>query len=103
AAALACLDLLVHLGIRPENIFVSDIKGVVYESRTELRDANKAGYAQPTSARTLAELMPGADIFLGLSAGGVLKPECLAKMAEKPLILALANPAPEIKPEVPKT
>jgi len=102
AAALACLDLLVHLGIRRENIFVSDIKGVVYEGRTELMDDNKARYAQPTSARTLAELMPGADIFLGLSAGGVLKPECLAKMAEKPLILALANPEPEIMPDVAK-
>ncbi|HKU85599.1 MAG TPA: NADP-dependent malic enzyme, partial [Casimicrobiaceae bacterium] len=102
AAALACLDLLVNLGVRRENIFVSDIKGVVYEGRTELMDDNKARYAQPTSARTLAELMPGADIFLGLSAGRVLKPEWLAKMADKPLILALANPEPEIMPDVAK-
>jgi malate dehydrogenase (oxaloacetate-decarboxylating)(NADP+) len=102
AAALACLDLLVNLGIRRENIFVSDIKGVVYEGRTELMDDNKARYAQPTAARTLAELMPGTDIFLGLSAGRVLKPEWLAKMAEKPLILALANPEPEIMPDVAK-
>jgi malate dehydrogenase (oxaloacetate-decarboxylating)(NADP+) len=102
AAALACLDLLVNLGIRRENIFVSDIKGVVYEGRTELMDDNKARYAQPTAARTLAELMPGTDIFLGLSAGRVLKPEWLAKMADKPLILALANPEPEIMPDVAK-
>jgi malate dehydrogenase (oxaloacetate-decarboxylating)(NADP+) len=102
AAALACLDLLVNLGIRRENIFVSDIKGVVYEGRTELMDDNKVRYARPTSARTLAELLPGADIFLGLSAGGVLKPEWLAKMADKPLILALANPEPEIMPDVAK-
>ena len=102
AAALACLDLLVNLGIRRENIFVSDIKGVVYEGRTELMDDNKARYAQPTAARTLAELMPGTDIFLGLSAGRVLKPEWLAKMADKPLILALANPEPEIMPDIAK-
>ena len=102
AAALACLDLLVNLGIRRENIFVSDIKGVVYEGRTELMDDNKVRYAQPTAARTLADLMPGADIFLGLSAGRVLKPEWLAKMADKPLILALANPEPEIMPDVAK-
>src|SRR6476620_132458 len=102
AAALACLDLLVDLGIRRENIFVSDIKGVVYTGRTEEMDDNKARYAQPTSARTLAEILPGADIFLGLSAARVLKPEWLAKMADKPLILALANPEPEIMPDVAK-
>src|SRR6188472_4269723 len=102
AAALACLDLLVNLGIRRENIFVSDIKGVVYAGRTELMDVNKARYAQPTTARTLAEILPGADIFLGLSAGRVLKPEWLAKMADKPLILALANPEPEIMPDLAK-
>ena len=102
AAALACLDLLVGLGIRRENIFVSDIKGVVYAGRTELMDDNKARYAQPTTARTLAEILPGADIFLGLSAGRVLKPEWLAKMADKPLILALANPEPEIMPDIAK-
>ncbi len=102
AAALACLDLLVSLGIRRKNIFVTDIAGVVYEGRTELMDDNKARYAQATSARTLAELMPGTDIFLGLSAGGVLKPEFLKAMADKPLVLALANPTPEIMPDVAK-
>ena len=102
AAALACLDLLVELGIRRENVFVADIKGVVYKGRVEEMDENKARYAQPTSARTLAEILPGADIFLGLSAGRVLKPEWLAKMAPQPLILALANPEPEIMPDVAK-
>ncbi len=102
AAALACLDLLVELGLRRENIFVSDIKGVVWQGRTELMDDNKARYAQPTSARTLAEILPGADIFLGLSAGKVLKPEWLPAMGDKPLILALANPEPEIMPDVAK-
>ena len=102
AAALACLDLLVELGIRRENIFVSDIKGVVFKGRTEEMDDNKARYAQPTSARTLADLLPGADIFLGLSAARVLKPEWLAKMADRPLILALANPEPEIMPDIAK-
>ena len=102
AAALACLDLLVELGIRRENVFVSDIKGVVYQGRTEEMDDNKVRYAQPTSARTLPEILPGADIFLGLSAGRVLKPEWLAKMSDKPLILALANPEPEIMPDVAK-
>ncbi len=81
---------------------MSDIKGVVYQGRTEEMDDNKARYAQPTSARTLAEILPGADIFLGLSAARVLKPEWLAKMADKPLILALANPEPEIMPDVAK-
>jgi malate dehydrogenase (oxaloacetate-decarboxylating)(NADP+) len=102
AAALACLDLLVELGIRRENVFVSDIKGVVYRGRTEEMDDNKARYAQPTSARTLSEILPGADIFLGLSAARVMKPEWLASMADKPLILALANPEPEIMPDIAK-
>ena len=102
AAALACLDLLVDLGIRRENIFVSDIKGVVYKGRTEEMDDNKARYAQPTSARKLSDILPGADIFLGLSAARVLKPEWLAMMADKPLILALANPEPEIMPDIAK-
>ena len=102
AAALACLDLLVVLGVRRQNIFVSDIKGVVYAGRTEEMDENKARYAQATSARTLKEILPGADVFLGLSAGGVLKPEWLASMADRPLILALANPEPEIMPDVAK-
>jgi len=102
AAALACLDILVSLGIRRENIFVSDIKGVVYEGRTEEMDDNKARYMQPTKARTLQEILPGADIFLGLSAARVLKPEWLPGMAKSPLILALANPEPEIMPDVAK-
>jgi malate dehydrogenase (oxaloacetate-decarboxylating)(NADP+) len=99
AAALACLDLIVDLGFPIENIFVTDLAGVVYEGRVELMDPDKARFAQPTSARTLAEVMPGADIFLGLSAGGVLKPEMLVGMAANPLVLALANPTPEILPE----
>ena len=102
AAAIACLDLLVGLGARRENVFVSDIKGVVYAGRVEYMDDQKAKYAQPTSARTLGEIIPDADLFLGLSAGGVLKPEMLAKMADRPLILALANPDPEISPELAK-
>jgi malate dehydrogenase (oxaloacetate-decarboxylating)(NADP+) len=99
AAALACLDLIVDLGFPIENIFVTDLAGVVYKGRTELMDPDKARFAQETSARTLAEVMPGADIFLGLSAGGVLKPEMVSQMNPKPLILALANPTPEILPE----
>ncbi|HEV2220373.1 MAG TPA: NADP-dependent malic enzyme [Casimicrobiaceae bacterium] len=102
AAALACLDLLVDMGLRRENIFVADIKGVVWRGRTEEMDDNKARYAQPTAARTLAEILAGADIFLGLSAGRVLKPEWLPGMAAKPLILALANPEPEIMPDIAK-
>ncbi len=102
AAALACLDLLRSLGIRRENIFVSDIEGVVYEGRTTLMDDHKIVYAQKTQARKLADILPGADVFLGLSAGNVLKPEWLATMADKPLILALANPDPEIMPDVAK-
>ena len=102
AAALACINLLVSLGMKRENVFISDIKGVVYEGRTELMDEYKAIYAQPTSARTLAEILVGADIFLGLSAGGILKPEMLVAMAEKPIIMALANPEPEIRPELAK-
>ncbi|HTP98849.1 MAG TPA: NADP-dependent malic enzyme [Casimicrobiaceae bacterium] len=102
AAALACLDLLRGLGIRRENIFVADIEGVVYEGRTKLMDEHKVVYAQKTSARTLADILPGADVFLGLSAARVLKPEWLEKMAAKPLILALANPEPEIMPDVAK-
>jgi malate dehydrogenase (oxaloacetate-decarboxylating)(NADP+) len=103
AAALACLDLLVSLGLKAENIWVSDIKGVVYEGRKEEMDPNKARYARKTQARTLAEIIPAADVFLGLSAGGVLKAEMVAKMAGKPLILALANPEPEILPDVAKS
>ena len=102
AAALACLDLLRGLGIRRENIYVADIEGVVYEGRTTLMDDHKIIYAQKTDARTLADILPGADIFLGLSAARVLKPEWLALMAPSPLILALANPEPEIMPDVAK-
>jgi malate dehydrogenase (oxaloacetate-decarboxylating)(NADP+) len=101
AAAIACLDLLVGLGARRENIFVSDSKGVVYAGRVESMDEQKGKYAQLTQARTLGEIIQGTDLFLGLSAGGVLKPEMLAKMADRPLILALANPDPEIAPEWP--
>jgi malate dehydrogenase (oxaloacetate-decarboxylating)(NADP+) len=99
AAALACLDLLVMLGIPVENIWVSDIKGVVYEGRVEEMDPIKARYAKKTSARSLGEVIEGADVFLGLSAGGVLKQDMVKKMAATPLILALANPTPEILPE----
>ena len=99
AAALACLDLLLDLGIKKENIWVTDIKGVVYEGRKELMDPEKERFAQPTSARTLADVIAGADVFLGLSAGGVLKPEMVKQMAERPIIFALANPEPEILPE----
>jgi malate dehydrogenase (oxaloacetate-decarboxylating)(NADP+) len=99
AAALACLGLLLKLGIPRENIFVTDLAGVVYEGRTELMDEDKIQFAQKTSARTLGEIIEGADVFLGLSAGGVLKPEMVKKMAARPLILALANPTPEITPE----
>ncbi|MFC2254229.1 NADP-dependent malic enzyme [Labrys portucalensis] len=100
AAALACLDLLVHLGLRKENVFVTDSKGVVYKGRTASMDESKARYARETQARTLADIVAGADIFLGLSMAGVLKPEMVAGMAERPLILALANPEPEIRPEL---
>jgi malate dehydrogenase (oxaloacetate-decarboxylating)(NADP+) len=99
AAALACLDLLVKLGLPRENIWVTDLAGVVYEGRTELMDEDKIVFAQKTKLRTLAEVMNGADIFLGLSAGGVLKKEMVATMRAHPLIFALANPTPEILPE----
>lgn len=99
AAALACLDLMVDLGLPLENIWVTDIEGVVYEGRTVLMDPDKARFAQKTEARKLIEVIQGADVFLGLSAGGVLKPEMVAAMGRCPLILALANPTPEILPE----
>jgi malate dehydrogenase (oxaloacetate-decarboxylating)(NADP+) len=102
AAALTCLDLLVSMGLPVENVAVTDIVGVVYKGRTELMDPRKARYAIDTNARTLAEIIPGSDIFLGLSAGGVLKPEMLETMAPHPLVLALANPTPEILPELVK-
>jgi malate dehydrogenase (oxaloacetate-decarboxylating)(NADP+) len=99
AAALACLELLVDLGFPIENIYVTDLAGVVYKGRTELMDPDKERFAQDTPHRSLSEVIPGADIFLGLSAGGVLKPQMVATMAPNPLILALANPNPEILPE----
>ena len=99
AAGIACLDMLVQLGVKPEHITVCDRLGVVYNGRAEDMDADKARYARDTAARTLGEIVAGADIFLGLSAGGVLKPEMVAAMAERPIILALANPNPEILPE----
>ena len=98
AAALACLDLMVDLGLPLENIWVSDIEGVVYEGRTVLMDPDKQRFAQKTDARKLADIIQDADVFLGLSAGGVLKPEMVKVMAKRPLILALANPNPEILP-----
>ena len=99
AAALACLGLLVKLGIPRENIWVTDLAGLVYEGRAELMDDDKAVFAQKTDQRTLREAIAGADIFLGLSAGGVLKADMVKSMAAKPLIFALANPTPEILPE----
>ncbi len=98
AAALACLNLLVKLGMPRANIYATDLAGVVYEGRKELMDEDKIQFAQKTQARTLSEIIEGADIFLGLSASGVLKPEMVRKMAVSPLILALANPNPEIEP-----
>ncbi|MBV8622805.1 MAG: NADP-dependent malic enzyme, partial [Herbaspirillum sp.] len=99
AAALACLDLIVDLGFPIENIYVTDLAGVVYKGRKELMDPDKERFARETDARTLAEVIPDADIFLGLSAAGVLKPEMVKQMAARPLVLALANPTPEILPE----
>ncbi len=99
AAALACLDLLVSIGLPMDNIVVTDIKGVVYRGRTEEMDLNKARYAKETNARTLGDVIADADIFLGLSAPRVLKPEMVRKMAPRPIILALANPVPEILPD----
>ena len=99
AAALACLNLLLEIGLRRENVFVTDIAGVVYEGRTELMDPDKALFAQKTELRTLGQVIEGADAFLGLSAGNVLKQDMVRKMAAKPIIFALANPNPEITPE----
>jgi malate dehydrogenase (oxaloacetate-decarboxylating)(NADP+) len=102
AAALACLDLLQKMGLPLANIIVTDIHGVVYKGRRELMDPDKERYAKETRGRTLDDVIAGADVFLGLSAGGVLKPAMVKKMAERPLILALANPEPEIRPELAK-
>ena len=99
AAALACLDLIVDLGFPIENIYVTDLAGVVYQGRVELMDPDKERFARDTTARSLSDVIPGADIFLGLSAGGVLKPDMVQAMAARPLVLALANPTPEILPE----
>ncbi|MES2843161.1 MAG: NADP-dependent malic enzyme [Pseudomonadota bacterium] len=99
AAALACLNLLLKVGLKRENVFVTDLAGVVYEGREELMDDDKRQYMQKTDKRKLAEVMEGADVFLGLSAGGVLKPAMVALMAPRPVIFALANPNPEIAPE----
>ena len=98
AAALACLGLLLKLGMQRKNIWVTDLAGVVYEGRTELMDDDKRGYAQKTDARKLGDVIADADIFLGLSAGGVLKADMVKKMAPKPIVFALANPNPEIDP-----
>ena len=103
AAALACIGLLVKLGIPRENVWVTDLAGVVYEGRVELMDPDKAIYAQKTDARKLGEVIDNADVFLGLSAGGVLKADMVKRMAANPIIFALANPTPEITPEEVKT
>jgi malate dehydrogenase (oxaloacetate-decarboxylating)(NADP+) len=99
AAAIACLDLLVDMGLRRENVFATDIHGVIYKGRKEDMDPRRARYAQKTDKRKLSEAIEGADVFLGLSAPGVLKPAMVKRMADKPLIMALANPVPEIMPE----
>jgi len=102
AAALACVDVMVELGVRRENVFMVDSKGVIYEGRPGGYDESKARYAQKTNARTLADVVQGADVFLGCSAPGVLTAEMVKTMADKPIILALANPEPEIRPELAK-
>ena len=102
AAAIACLDLLVNLGVRRENIYVTDSRGVIWEGRDANMEPNKARYAQRTQARTLADIIAGADVFLGCSTAGVLSAEMVKTMGTQPLILALANPEPEIRPELAK-
>jgi malate dehydrogenase (oxaloacetate-decarboxylating)(NADP+) len=102
AAAIACLDLMVRLGVKRENIFVADSKGVIFAGREARMEANKARYAQNTEARVLADIVEGADVFLGCSTAGVLTGEMVKTMADRPIILALANPEPEIRPEVAK-
>ena len=99
AAAIACLDMMCKVGLRKENILVCDSKGVIYQGRDAKMEPNKARYARETEARTLGDAIVGADVFLGVSAAGVLKPEMVAQMAAKPIIFALANPTPEILPE----
>ncbi|GGY80762.1 NADP-dependent malic enzyme [Pseudoduganella plicata] len=100
AAAIACLDMMVSLGVKRENIFVTDSKGVIYRGRDEKMEPNKARYAQDTDARTLADIVRDADVFLGCSTAGVLSADMVVSMARQPVILALANPEPEIRPEV---
>ncbi|MDO9003758.1 MAG: NADP-dependent malic enzyme [Aquabacterium sp.] len=102
AAAIACLDLMVGLGVNRANVFVCDSKGVIHTERSDKLDASKRRYAQPTNARTLADVMNGADVFLGCSAAGVVSAEMVKTMARDPIILALANPEPEIRPEIAK-
>ncbi|BCN40057.1 NADP-dependent malic enzyme [Alicycliphilus denitrificans] len=102
AAAIACVDVMVGLGVKREHIFMVDSKGVIYEGRPGGMDESKARYAQKTEARTLADVVHGADVFLGCSAPGVLTAEMVKTMADKPIILALANPEPEIRPELAK-
>ncbi len=102
AAGIACLNLMVSLGVKVENVWLCDHLGVVYEGRTEFMNDRKSVYAQKTDARTLDEVIDGADVFLGLSAGGILKPDMVKRMAAKPFILALANPNPEIDPAAAK-
>ncbi len=99
AAGIACLDFLLHLGVKRENVTLADLDGVVYEGREASMNPQKAAYAQDTSARTLDEVIESADMFLGLSGPGVLTPEMVGKMAEQPIVFALANPVPEIMPE----
>jgi len=102
AAAIACLNLVVGLGVRKENVWVADIEGVIFKGRSVAMDEQKAQYAQETDARTLSDIIEGADVFFGLSAAGVLKPEMVQRMAPRPIILAMANPEPEIRPELAK-
>jgi malate dehydrogenase (oxaloacetate-decarboxylating)(NADP+) len=102
AAAIACLDTMVSLGVRKENIYVADSKGVIYHGRDAKMEENKARYAQETDARKLADIVAGADVFLGCSTAGVLTGDMVKTMADQPIILALANPEPEIRPEVAK-
>ena len=102
AAAIACLDLMVGLGVKVENIFVCDSKGVIREGRGDRLDESKQRYCQKTDAKTLADVVRDADVFLGCSAAGVLTADMVATMADKPIILALANPEPEIRPEIAK-
>ena len=102
AAAIACLDMMVLLGVKQSNIYVADSRGVIWQGREANMEANKARYAQDTNARTLADIVDGADVFLGCSTAGVLSADMVKTMADKPVILALANPEPEIRPEVAK-